>query len=268
MSNKKIAFIGAGNMATAIIDGMLRNKTKEPSLIYVYDLDHAKLEIMQKKNINISASACEAVENSDIIVLAVKPQNYEEVLVGIKDVVTKQKIFVSIAAGISTGYVMRTLETACPVVRVMPNTPLLLGYGATAMCRPESISDEDFNEIYNMFALSGEVCLFPESKMNEVISINGSSPAYFYLFALAMREYAEEVGFDGDTALKLIAKTLEGSAHMITESGDSLETLIQKVSSKGGTTIAALDAMKAKGVTEAIKEGMAACTKRAEELGK
>ena len=191
LSNKKIAFIGAGNMATAIIDGMLRNKTKEPSLIYVYDLDHAKLEIMQKKNINISASACEAVENSDIIVLAVKPQNYEEVLVGIKDVVTKQKIFVSIAAGISTGYVTRTLETA-----------------------------------YNMFALSGEVCLFPESKMNEVISINGSSPAYFYLFALAMREYAEEVGFDGDTALKLIAKTLEGSAHMIPESGDSLETLI------------------------------------------
>ena len=258
MSNKKIGFIGAGNMATAIINGMIGNKAKEPSMIYVFD--NAKLDIMKQKGVNACASANEAVEKSDIIVLAVKPQNYEEVLLGIKSSVTAEKVFVTIAAGISISYVTETLGVNCPAVRVMPNTPLLLGYGA--------ISDEDFNEIYKMFSLSGEVCLFSESKMNEVISINGSSPAYFYLFALAMKQYAEEAGFDGETALKLIAKTMEGSAHMILESGDSLETLIQKVSSKGGTTIAALDVMKSKGIPEAIKEGMAACTKRAEELGK
>lgn len=268
MSNKKIGFIGAGNMATAIINGMIGNKAKEPSMIYVFDLDNAKLDIMKQKGVNACASANEAVEKSDIIVLAVKPQNYEEVLLGIKSSVTAEKVFVTIAAGISISYVTETLGVNCPAVRVMPNTPLLLGYGATAMCRSENISDEDFNEIYKMFSLSGEVCLFSESKMNEVISINGSSPAYFYLFALAMKQYAEEAGFDGETALKLIAKTMEGSAHMILESGDSLETLIQKVSSKGGTTIAALDVMKSKGIPEAINEGMAACTKRAEELGK
>lgn len=268
MSSKKIGFIGAGNMATAIINGMIENKAKEPSLINVYDLDSAKLELMKKKGMNICTNANEAVENSDIIVLAVKPQNYEEVLTGIKSSVTPEKVFVTIAAGISIAYVTETLGVNCPAVRVMPNTPLLLGYGATAMCRSENISDEDFDEVHGMFALSGEVCLFPEDKMNEVIAINGSSPAYFYLFALAMKQYAEEVGFDGEMALKLIAKTMEGSAHMITESGDSLETLIQKVSSKGGTTIAALEVMKDKGIPEAIKEGMAACTKRAEELGK
>ena len=240
---------------------MIGNKAKEPSMIYVFDLDNAKLDIMKQKGVNACASANEAVEKSDIIVLAVKPQNYEEVLLGIKSSVTAEKVFVTIAAGISISYVTETLGVNCPA-------PLLLGYGATAMCRSENISDEDFNEIYKMFSLSGEVCLFPESKMNEVISINGSSPAYFYLFALAMKQYAEEAGFDGETALKLIAKTMEGSAHMILESGDSLETLIQKVSSKGGTTIAALDVMKSKGIPEAIKEGMAACTKRAEELGK
>lgn len=268
MSNKKIGFIGAGNMATAIINGMIGNKAKDPSMIYVFDLDNAKLDIMKQNGINVCESANDAVEKSDIIVLAIKPQNYEEALLGIKSSVTEEKVFVTIAAGISINYVTETLGVNCPAVRVMPNTPLLLGYGATAMCRSENISDEDFNEIYNMFALSGEVCLFSESKMNEVISINGSSPAYFYLFALAMKQYAEEAGFDGETALKLIAKTMEGSAHMILESGDTLETLIQKVSSKGGTTIAALDVMKSKGIPEAIKEGMAACTKRAEELGK
>ena len=130
MSNKKIGFIGAGNMATAIINGMIGNKAKEPSMIYVFDLDNAKLDIMKQKGVNVCASANEAVEKSDIIVLAVKPQNYEEVLLGIKSSVTAEKVFVTIAAGISISYVTETLGVNCPAVRVMPNTPLLLGYGA------------------------------------------------------------------------------------------------------------------------------------------
>lgn len=268
MNSKKIGFIGAGNMATAILNGILKSKTKKPEELYVFDVDSEKLGIMAEKGINACESANEVVLKSDIIVLAVKPQNYEEVLLGIKPSVSEEKVFVTIAAGISIGYVTEKLGVSCPAVRVMPNTPLLLGCGATAMCRSENISDEDFNEIYNMFATGGEVCIFPEEKMNEVISLNGSSPAYFYLFAHAMQQYAEAAGFDGKTALRLIAKTMEGSAHMLLESGDSPEELIRKVSSKGGTTIAALDVMRSRGITEAIKDAMAACTKRAEELGK
>lgn len=268
MSEKKIGFIGAGNMATAIINGILKNKTKEPSQLSVFDLDKAKLELMAQKGINVKDSAVSLVKGCDIIVLAVKPQNYEEVLTEIKPFVTTAKTFVSIAAGISVAYITGVLQTECPVVRIMPNTPLLLGKGATAMCRPDNVADDVFDEVYSMFALSGEVVILPESKMNEIIAVNGSSPAYIYLFAKAMKEYAESVGIDGDTALSLICKTLEGSAEMLRSSGDTPEELIKKVSSKGGTTIAALDVLNANGFSKIIFDAMAACTNRAEELGR
>ena len=150
----------------------------------------------------------------------------------------------------------------------MPNTPLLLGKGASALCPSDNISDEDKQIVYNMFAGSGVCEYITEEHMNEIISVNGSSPAYIYLFAKAMADYAQECGIDYDKAMNLICATLEGSAKMLKESGDSADTLIKKVSSKGGTTIAALDCLESLGFYDAVKKGMAACTKRAEELGK
>lgn len=268
MSEKRIGFIGAGNMATAIINGVLKNKAKPAELISVFDLSEEKIALMAEKGVNCVKSGKELVSQSNIIVLAVKPQNYDEVLAEIKDSADENKVFVTIAAGISIEYVQSRLEKKCPMVRVMPNTPLLLGKGATAMCRSEAISDEDFDEVYKMFALSGEVAILPESKMNEIIAVNGSSPAYIYLFAKSMVDYAVSVGIDRDTALSLICKTFEGSAEMLRSSGDSPETLIEKVSSKGGTTIEAMKILNEREVPKAIFDAMAACTKRAEELGK
>lgn len=268
MSEKKIGFIGAGNMATAIINGILKNKAKSADKINVFDLDKAKLASMDEKGINCVQSGKELVLQSDIIVLAVKPQNYDDVLNEIKESVNENKVFVTIAAGISIDYVQSRLNKHCPMVRVMPNTPLLLGKGATAMCRSDNISDEDFDEVYNMFALSGTVAILPESQMNEIIAVNGSSPAYIYLFAKSMVDYAVSVGIDRDTALSLVCKTFEGSAEMLRSSGDTPEKLIEKVSSKGGTTIEAMKVLNEREVPKAIFDAMAACTKRAEELGK
>lgn len=265
---KRIGFVGAGNMATAIINGVLRNKAKAPEFLEIYDLDEQKCRIMYEKGICCSHSVKELAENCDIIILAVKPQNYEEVLSELKGCVTLDKVFVSIAAGISIDYIRRGLGLDCPMVRVMPNTPLLLGKGATAMCRSENISDEDFNEVYSLFALSGDVAVLPEDKMNAVIAVNGSSPAYVYLFAKAMRDYAVSVGIDERVAMNLICKTLEGSAEMLRSSGDTPDTLIQKVSSKGGTTIEALKVMNDNCMVSTIQQAMAACTRRAEELGR
>lgn len=267
MSNKRIGFIGAGNMATAIINGILSNGAKDASELYVFDLDAAKLDIMAKKGINIASSCSELAAKNDIIVLAVKPQNYDEVLADIRDSVDEKKVIVTIAAGISIEYVRKGLGKNCPAVRVMPNTPLLLGKGASAVCRSENISDEDFEEAKKMFALSGDVAILPESQMNAVIAVNGSSPAYVYLFAKAMLDYAVSVGIERDAAFSLICKTFEGSAEMLRSSGDSPEVLIEKVSSKGGTTIEALKVLNDRNVPEAIFDAMAACTKRAEELG-
>ncbi len=265
---KKIGFIGAGNMATAIVNGLLTNKAARAEDVCVFDPDESKMELMRAKGVGTAGSGAELTAASDIIVLAVKPQSYDEVLGQISASADMSKIFVTIAAGISIEYVRKGLGVECPMVRVMPNTPLLLGKGATALCRSENITDEDFDEVYKMFALSGDAVVLPESQMNSVIAVNGSSPAYIYLFAKAMTEYAVSVGIDGQTALKLICKTFEGSAEMLRSSGDTPDELIKKVCSKGGTTIEAMNVLEAKGVSEAIKEAMAACTRRAEELGR
>lgn len=265
---KKIGFIGAGNMATAIIGSLMAQNNGKADFINVFDLDAEKCAVMQKNGVNICASAVDVMNNSDITVLAVKPQNYPEVLDELKPFVTEDKVFVSIAAGISISYVQNLLGCSCPVVRVMPNTPLLLKKGASALCPSENISDEDKQIVYDMFAGSGVCEYISEEHMNEIISVNGSSPAYIYLFAKAMADYAEKQGIDYDKAMNLICATLEGSAAMLRESGDTADELIKKVSSKGGTTIAALDCLEKRGFYDSVQEAMQACTDRAEELGK
>ena len=265
---KKTGFIGAGNMATAIINGMINNHVAETKDIYVFDLDKDKCSAMKEKGVQVCDSANAVVENSHFVVLAVKPQNYAQVLSQIKTSVLENTVIISIAAGISIHYVLSSLEKNCPCVRVMPNTPLLLGCGATALCPSENISDDDFSSVKKIFGSSGICTVLPESQMNTVISVNGSSPAYIYLFAKAMLDYAKETGIDETTALSLICATLKGSAEMILQSGDTLDTLIKKVSSPGGTTLAALDVLDKGGFYQNIKNAMQACTNRAEELGK
>ncbi len=263
-----IGFIGAGNMAGAIINGMLCNKVAAAEDIFVFDVDSSKLEALREKGVNVCNDACEVVKKSRFVFLAVKPQNYSEVLETISTSVRGDNIIISIAAGISINYVLSSLKTKCGCVRVMPNTPLLLGCGATALCPSDNISDEDFDFVKRIFSASGVCQVLPENQMNTVISVNGSSPAYIYLFAKAMRDYAIEQGISESSAMELICSTLKGSAEMLTKSGDDVDTLIRKVSSPGGTTLAALDVLDRGGFYENIKEAMAACTKRAGELGR
>ena len=264
---KKIGFIGAGNMATAIIKGLIAQNGTADNL-GVFDTDDGKCRLMEAMGVSVYPSSAELVRQCDIIVLAVKPQNYAEVLAAVKEEASLDKTFVSIAAGISIAYVRGALGCDCPVVRVMPNTPLLLKKGASALCPSDGISDGDKELVYRMFAGSGVCECITEDHMNEIIAVNGSSPAYIYLFAKAMADYAESCGIGREQAMNLICATLEGSAAMLRDSGDSADVLIQKVSSKGGTTIAALEQLRAHGFEEAISDAMQACTKRAEELGR
>lgn len=265
---KQIGFIGAGNMATAIIKGLIAQHDGKADFINVFDVSTEKCDEIAKLGVNIKSCAEAVAESSNIIVLAVKPQNYAEVLSSLKACASSDKTFVSIAAGISINYVQTALECKCPVVRVMPNTPLLLKKGASALCPSDNISEDDKQTVYDMFAGSGVCEYISEDHMNEIISVNGSSPAYIYLFAKAMADYAQQKGIDYDKAMNLVCATLEGSAAMLRESGDSADVLIQKVSSKGGTTIAALDKLREHSFTQAIWDAMEACTNRAEELGK
>ena len=266
--NGKIGFIGVGNMATAIIGGILRSRIAQSCDLTVYDHLAEKCEVMREKGCTVAENVCAVAKQCQIVFLAVKPQNYPEVLAELHGAVTEETVLVSLAAGISTAYVAEAAGCACKVVRVMPNTPLLLGIGATALCCSANVSETERETVAQMFRTSGIVEFLPEEQMNAIISVNGSSPAYFYLFAKAMLAGAKEQGIDEELALRMIAQTMIGSAKMLTESGDSPEELIRKVSSPGGTTLRALDVFGQNGLEETVKEAMLACTKRAEELGR
>lgn len=266
MENYKIGFIGAGNMASAIIEGLLKNKLYSNNNLIVYDISEERRQYFKSKDIAVADSLLNLLENSRIIFLAIKPQNYESVLTEIKSNVNENKLFVTIAAGISTTYIQNKLGVNCPIVRAMPNTPLLMGLGATAICKSENVSNLDFDTVKAIFATASEVEILPEDKMNEVVSINGSSPAYIYLFVKTMLNWALQKGIDYDVALNLACKTLEGSALMLKESGFTPDELIKMVSSPGGTTLEALKSLNDHRFCETLMEAMDSCAKRAEEL--
>ncbi|MBE6823810.1 MAG: pyrroline-5-carboxylate reductase [Ruminococcaceae bacterium] len=255
-------------MATAIIGGMLNSNFTSADCINIFDLNKDKCNDFISQGVTFCSSADEVAVDSDVIVLAVKPQTYPDILGDLSKIDCENKVFVSIAAGISIAFIRKQLSQNVKVVRVMPNTPLLLSKGASAMCKSDNTEDDEFNVVKNMFSLSGVVEIIDESHMDEIISVNGSSPAYIYLFTKSIIDYAVESGIDEKKALNLICATLEGSAAMMRESGDDIDTLIKKVSSPGGTTIAALNSFEENNFTDIMKKAMNACANRAKELGK
>lgn len=268
MEHVQVGFIGVGNMANAIIQGIVKSNTLSYENISIFDITPEKCRDLAGFGVKVYPSAEDLVEECGIILLSVKPQNFTEVLSSVKAKTTTKKLFVSIAAGISTHYIQEALQCPCPVVRAMPNTPLLLGKGATALCRSAEVTPESFALVQRFFESSGTVTVLEESQMNAVISVNGSSPAYFYLFAKAMVDSAVKQGIPADVALALICQTMEGSAAMLRQPGSTPEELIRMVSSPGGTTLQALDVFYQNGLEQTVEDAMNACTRRAEELGK
>lgn len=251
-------------MATAIIKGLL-GSDYSPKDIYVYDIDEAKVSQFTEKGINGCSDERSVALSSDFVVLAVKPQVIEELLVKLGNC-AENAVYVSIAAGISTATIKRILGYDAKVIRVMPNTSLLMGLGATALSYTPPVTEDEFGLIESVFAASGIVERIDESLMNAIICVNGSSPAYVYYLAEAVIDGAEKQGIDRETALRLFVKVLEGSAKMLSDSGDTPSELISKVCSKGGTTIQAINTFNQRGVHDAVVEGMDACTRRAAEL--
>lgn len=271
----KVGFIGAGNMGFAILKGIYEGRSSENVEIhdtlgeielYAAEQDHTKLERLEKLGVKICDSPAALVKTCKYVFLAVKPQNLETLLPAMKDEITEETVIVSICAGISGDYIKARTKDFVKVVLVMPNTPLMLGEGASALAQVAPTTDGEFELVYNIFAACGTAAVIDESKMKEIIAINGSSPAFIYLFAKAFVDYADAVGIDADAAKALFAKTLIGSAKMITDSGKSIDELIEMVSSKGGTTIAGLEKLRAGGLEQAVNEACKACTARAYEL--
>jgi len=266
----RISFIGAGNMAGAIIKSIINSGRVSACDITVYDKNDEKVGTYAALGASCAKDLKSACDASGVILLAVKPQDYEELLLDIKNCCADvaSKTFISVAAAISTGFISRCLGAECPVVRVMPNTPLLLGVGATAISRNEYVNDKDYTKICGLFAASGTVTAMDESLMNAVISVNSTSPVYLYLLAKAMIDNSVEQGIDRKMSTELVFQTLRGSVEMLTKSEHSPDELIKMVASPKGTTEAALKSLNDNDFCRVVSDAMYACTKRADEIGK
>lgn len=264
---KTIGFLGFGNMAKAIATGIIKSGFVEEGDIYSYDPNESNIDSFDFGIVK-SESPLQFVQSVKFLFICVKPQFFDEAIAPIVDAIRADAVIVSIVAGVSVEHIKELIGASCPVVRTMPNTPLLLGCGATAIAKPDDISKKDYGFVCELFRCVGSIYEIPADKFNEITPVNGSSPAFIYWFAKIIAECAREAGIDYGDSLFMFSDTLIGSARMIKESGYSVDTLIDMVSSKGGTTVSALEAMQEGGFENAIKKGYRACVSRAYQLGK
>ena len=268
--NNKMSFIGAGNMAYAIILGYIKSSAAEnvAADVGIYDINENRKKIFLDMGCRILKDSREAAEFAKYIVLCVKPQNIDDALENIAGYITEDHVIISIVTGVSAEYMQNKIGKKCKIVRVMPNTPLLIGSGATALSDTGNLEEQELVFAESLFKNSGVAERIPAEYMNEIIPVNGSSPAYIYLFAKIFIDKAEEAGIDRTAAKELFCQTLIGSAKMMLESGKSEDELIKMVCSPGGTTLSGLEKLKENGFEDTVKKCIDACVKRAYEIGK
>ena len=263
----RLGFLGAGNMGSAMMRGIAASalaKNGQISEIAAFDTDSTKLTALADAGVKPAESAQSLANSADFLVLAVKPQVLGAVLDGIT--LRREQVIISICAGIPAEFIRSHTIADARVILCMPNTPLMLGLGATALAKCEGITDEEFRLAKEMFATCGIAEEIPENRMREVIAVNSSSPAFLYLFAKGFLDFAASVGMDEGASLRLFAQAMIGSAHMLTDSGKTVEELIRMVSSPGGTTLAGLDGLYEGRLTETVRDCCERCTDRAYEL--
>ena len=263
--NKTIAFIGAGNMAEALIRGLLAAKTVNASQIIATDVRPERLGELEKAfGIRTTQDNAAAASDSDVILLAVKPQQMTAVLASLKP--RSNAVIISIAAGIPTSRIERELGGKPRVIRVMPNTPALVGEGAAALARGAHASTDDAAVANTILAAVGTTVSVGEEMLDAVTALSGSGPAYIFYVAEAMIEAGKNAGLPDDIARQLTIQTIKGAGKLLAESNESPAELRRKVTSPGGTTEAALKVMTERRLLETFNEAIAAATKRGKEL--
>lgn len=264
-AEQKIVFIGAGNMAEALVKGLCHAGVSTQS-IRVTDLRAERLEYFKNTyNVEGSTDNRTAAAGADTIVLAVKPQHMTGALASLRGV-APDALYVSIAAGIPTARIEKELGAAPRVVRVMPNTPALVGAGVSALCAGANATAEDLDRAERLLSAVGATVRVAESQMDAVTAVSGSGPAYVFRVMEAMEEAGVELGLSGDVARELVLRTFSGASKLALESGRAPAVLREQVTSKGGTTAAALKVLDERDLMAVFSEALAAAARRAREL--
>lgn len=267
MINKKIGFIGAGKMAEALIKALLEKKVVSSSSILASDVSSQRLNLLKKQTkIKTTKNNNEVVKKSDIVFLAVKPQNMQNVLAEIKKAVSKNQIIISIAAGIK----LKTIENKlnAKIVRVMPNTPCLVGEMAAGFAVGKSVTNSDKIVVDEILNSAGKAFLLNEKQLDAVTALSGSGPAFFAYLLDTMAKAAVKQGLSKDVAYELAFQTCKGTGKLLQETGINPEELIKMVASPGGTTEAGLKVLNNSEIKKILEKTIAAAVKRSKELGK
>jgi len=269
MKKNIIGIIGGGNMGEALIKGLYKSDS-----IFIYEVNPKRVEYLRRKynKLNI-ADISEVVAQAQVIILAVKPQDMHAALSWVRSNYSKEsKLFISIAAGLTTKFFEDNLKNALNpkprIVRAMPNMPALISEGMTGVCRGQYAQPVDLKLARSILGAIGETVIIKEDMMDAVTAVSGSGPAYVFLFVEQWINAAVELGFDQDQARQLVHKTLLGSVHLLEKSYFDASELRAKVTSKGGTTQAAMDVFFKGKFDQLMKKALLAAKKRAKELAK
>ena len=267
MQHKLVCFIGGGNMAQAIVFGLLKQAYPADKII-VCDPNEEKRDLFAQKGVRTSTDNVAAVAQAEVVLLAVKPQVLAEVCSPLSAVDFSDKLLISIAAGISVKRLTALLPTAQSAVRVMPNTPALVGEGMAGLFADQNTSENDRTFAQDLLSAVGKTLwVASEEHMHAVTAASGSSPAYFFQFLEAMQQGLIDMGLSADNARELVQQAMLGSAKMVVENPQvDLSTLRQNVTSKGGTTAAALNVLNQHQFNDIVQQAMQACVARSKEM--
>lgn len=263
----KIGFIGCGNMASAMIGGILKKKLVAPSDILASGLNEARRNAKAKEyGIQVTGDNQTVTKFADVLFLAVKPQQYEAVITEIKNEVREDQIIVTIAPGKTIAWLEHLFGKEVKLVRCMPNTPALVGEGMTAAAPNEYVTEQELTQVLELLESFGKAEVVSEHLMDAVVSVSGSSPAYIYMLIEAMADGAVADGMPRSQSYEFAAQAVLGSAKMVLETGKHPGELKDMVCSPGGTTIEAVRVLEKEGFRSSVLEAMKACTAKAKGI--
>ncbi|HEY8041659.1 MAG TPA: pyrroline-5-carboxylate reductase [Polyangiaceae bacterium] len=268
MKTRRLGFLGAGNMAAALIEGLMHGKVLPPDRVVASDVKAERLELLHRTHgIRTTTDNHALVRDSDVVVLAVKPQGIDRVLTEIGGDVRADQLVVSVAAGVPIEALEGRLPAGSRVVRAMPNTPATVQAGATAIAGGAHAREDDLRMARELFEAVGRVVVLDEVLLDAVTGLSGSGPAYVMLIIEALADGGVKVGLHRDTALLLAAQTVFGSAKLLLETGEHPGRLKDMVTSPGGTAIAGLHTLESGALRKTLIDAVECATKRSVELG-
>lgn len=270
LKNHTIAVIGSGNIGRALIGGLLRNSGIAAGRIRATRRTPAALDDLAAAYPGIVTGTDNhaAVKDATVVLLCVKPQNFEQVIADIDGYIGRDTLIISVLAGITTATIGTAFESLNPVIRAMPNTPVLVDLGATAIAAGASADANHVEIAKHIFAAVGEVEIIPEELMDAVTGLSGSGPAYIYMIIEALTDGGVKQGLPRSIALRLAAQTVFGAARLVIETGKHPAILRDEVTTPGGTAIAAIADLESHGLRTMLINAVAAATNRSKELAR